>query len=90
MNSQRLKPNNRVKELNNSTYIMMHTKEENQVVDSNFERIINNAPQGVETFVRDNNNHFFVTDFINPQNDTEYCERINDFINRVIESGARN
>ena len=90
VNSWKVRPKNLVKELNDRPALIMHTKEDNQVNYSNFERIVNNAPENVETYVRENNNHFFVTDFVNPQSDTMYCNRINSFIKRVIAETSVN
>ena len=90
VNSWTVRPKTLIKELDGRPALMMHTKEDSQVGYSNFERIINNAPKGVETYVRDGNKHFFATDFANPQCDTVYCDRVNGFINRVVTGHTMN
>ena len=90
VNSWRVRPKTLIKELNERPALIMHTKDDSQVAYSNFERIISNAPKGVETYVREGDIHFFAADFSNPQSDTLYCDRINGFIKGVVANYAGN
>ena len=90
VNSWKVRPKDLIKALDERPAFIMHTRDDDQVAYSNFDRIMNGAPADVETFVRENNNHFFVNDFVHPQSDTLYCDRIHGFIKRVVAEDPRN
>lgn len=90
VNSWKIRPKSLIKAIAGRRALIMHTKGDSQVEYSNFERIIKEAPDGVETFVREGDNHFFATDFVNPQNDSTYCQRVNMFIQNVVIESTHN
>lgn len=82
MSSFNVNPKNEIKNLGERPALLMHSKDDAEVPFSSFERIINNAPSHVETWVREGNLHFIVQDYDieNPQNDKEYREHILGFL----------
>ena len=58
----------------------MHSKDDSQVPYVNLERILENAPSHVETFIRDGDLHFITESFVNPEEDKEYSEKILQFL----------
>ncbi|SCY60181.1 alpha/beta hydrolase [Alkaliphilus peptidifermentans] len=63
--------------------LIMHSSEDPEVPFSNFERIMKNAPEHAESWVREGYHHFIVErdSLLNPQNDKEYSERVLQFLN---------
>ena len=63
----------------------MHSTEDSQVPFQSFDRIIKSAPEHVESWTREGDNHFILIDeysFANPQVDKEYSEKILNFLNK--------
>lgn len=75
-----VKPVKEIRKLGNRPALIMHTKEDSQVPYSNFERIMDQAPLHVTTFVRKGNIHFITENFTEPENDLEYSTAILDFL----------
>lgn len=49
---------------------------------ASFERLVERAPEHVEIWVRDGDAHMITDEYDNPENDTEYAERILSFLER--------
>ena len=62
VNSWKIRPKTLIKKLNERPALIMHTNEDSQVGFSNFDRISNNAPNSIASYVGDNDNLLFVTD----------------------------
>ncbi len=80
-----INPISEIKKLGNRPALIMHSKDDSEVSFSNFERIMDNAPKHVESFVRTGDNHFIVKDeedFLNPQANKEYSKCVLDFLNK--------
>ena len=75
-------PERQIKNLGDRPALIMHSTEDSQVPYSNFERIIVQAPEHVETWTRQGDLHFFTTDFMHPENDSEYAARVLSFLER--------
>ena len=54
----------------------MHSEGDSQVDFANFKRIVDQAPSHVETWTRAGDHHLMTTDFRNPENDSEYAQRV--------------
>jgi len=75
-----IKPVKEIKKLGNRPALIMHTKEDSEVLYANFERIIHYAPSHVKTFVREGDIHSITESFTEPEKDTEYSTKILDFL----------
>jgi alpha-beta hydrolase superfamily lysophospholipase len=75
-------PEKEIKKLGDRPALLMHSKDDTQVPYVNFKRIMKNAPDQVETFIRDGDLHFITNDdaFLNPETDTEYADKILGFL----------
>ncbi|OIJ20182.1 hypothetical protein BKP45_10245 [Anaerobacillus alkalidiazotrophicus] len=78
-------PEKQIKNLGNRPALIMHSTEDSQIHFSNFERIIAQAPSHVETWTRQGDYHFFTTDFLQPENDKEYAQRVLMFLNNHFD-----
>lgn len=75
-----IKPVKEIQKIGNRPALIMHSKEDSEVPYSNFERIIHHAPSHVKTFVREGDIHFITESFTEPEKDTEYSNKILDFL----------
>ncbi|NLE00566.1 MAG: alpha/beta hydrolase [Fibrobacter sp.] len=75
-----VKPVKEIKKLGNRPALIMHSTEDSEVPYANFERIINNAPSHVKTFVREGDIHSITESFTEPEKDKEYSAIILDFL----------
>ena len=82
--SYSINPKNQIRNLGDRPALIMHTKEDSQIVFANFERIMENAPAHVETFIREGDYHLILKneDFIAPEKDQEYSERVIEFLEK--------
>ncbi|MFN7253475.1 MAG: alpha/beta hydrolase [Anaerobacillus sp.] len=76
LNTADIYPKKQIENLGDRPALIMHSTEDSQIDISNFERIIAQAPSHVETWTRDGDYHFFTTDFLHPENDKEYAQRV--------------
>lgn len=83
VNPWTMRPKSAITRLHGRPALLMHTKQDMQVRYTNFNRIMKNAPDDVQTMVRDVDEHFFTPDFFAPQKDTIYCNKIMEFIASV-------
>lgn len=81
-----VKPVKEIRKLGNRPALIMHTKGDTQVPFASFERIIQEAPSHVQTFVRQGDMHFMTENFTEPEKDTEYAATILGLLDRI--SGA--
>ena len=79
-----IKPEKEIKKLGNRPALLVHSKEDSQVPYQNFERLLKQAPSHTETFIREGDAHFITDYFDHPEMDTEYAERIIEFVQKVI------
>lgn len=63
--------------------LLMHSTEDSQVPYASFERLAEQAPEHVETWVRSGDLHFVTTDFLHPESDLEYATVVLDFLAEV-------
>ena len=84
LDSFHMSPKNQIKKAGERPIFIMHSTADHEVPLSNFERIMENAPKHVETWVREGDMHFIVKrdSLLNPQNDQEYSERILGFLDQ--------
>lgn len=73
-------PKKQIQNLGDRPALLMHSTGDSQVHFANFERIMKEAPDHVETWTRQGDQHMMSTDFLHPENDPEYAERILDFL----------
>ncbi len=78
-----ISPKSQIKKAGERPVLIMHSTEDSEVPLANFKRIMKNAPEHAESWVRKGNLHFIVKKdyFLNPQDDKEYSERILNFLN---------
>ena len=81
-NSINISPKNEIKKLGDRPALLYHSKEDSQIPFSSFERIIKNAPEEVETWVKDGDFHFPTVSFDRPEDDTEYSKLLISFLDR--------
>lgn len=75
-----IKPIKEIKKIGNRPALLMHTKGDSQVPYSSFERLLNQTPPHVKTFIREGDIHFITEDFLSPEKDKEYSDKIIQFI----------
>jgi fermentation-respiration switch protein FrsA (DUF1100 family) len=82
-----ISPKDEIKKLGQRPALIIHSTKDSQVPFSSFERIIENAPNHVESWVKDGDLHFILEDdnFLTPQDDKEYSEHILTFLNKHFE-----
>lgn len=80
-------PKNEIKKIGDRPALIMHSTEDSQVPYVNFQRIMKNAPEHVETWSREGDLHFIMkeNDYLNPQDDKEYMKRILTFLNKHFD-----
>jgi len=77
-----VKPIKEIKKLGHRPALLMHSLDDSQVPYANFERLLSQAPERVETFVREGDKHFITESFIEPEQDNEYAEVLINFLNK--------
>ena len=85
-NSCKVKPKKEIEKLGNRPALLMHSKDDSQVIYKNFERLLKHAPSHVETFIQNGDIHFIIENFANPKEDEKYTEKIIQFINNLNAS----
>ena len=82
--SRHITPRRQIQNLGDRPVLLIHSTADSQVPYANFERLLAVAPAHVESWVREGDLHFIVQpgNFLQPQEDTEYAERILRFLNR--------
>lgn len=77
-------PKRQIRELGDRPALLAHSTGDWQVPFASFERLVEQAPPHVETWVREGDRHFVVDDesFLEPWQDEEYAERILGFLER--------
>lgn len=81
--SAKITPENEIKKLEDRPALIMHSTSDSQVFYENFKRIMENAPEHVQTWVREGDLHFIVNPedaFLNPELDSEYVDTIMNFL----------
>jgi len=78
----KITPENEIKKLGNRPALLMHSKGDTQVPYKSFLRIMENAPEQVEVWVREGDRHFMVNDdaFSDLEKDQEYANKIIQFL----------
>jgi uncharacterized protein len=84
INNCHVSPKREIEKLGNRPALLMHSKNDSQVSYNNFKRIISHAPSQVETFTREEDLHFVISDnkFEEPQKDVEYSEKLMQFLDK--------
>jgi len=77
-----LYPKKQIQNLGDRPALIMHSTGDSQVHFANFERIMEEAPGHVETWTREGDHHMMATDFLHPENDPDYSQRVLDFFAR--------
>ena len=75
-------PKKQIANLGERPALLMHSHDDSQVLYANFERILERAPGHVETWTRAGDNHLMSMDFLYPENDPEYAQRVLEFLGR--------
>jgi len=75
-------PEKEITKLGDRPALLMHSLSDSQVPYANFTRIMKNAPEQVETWVREGDMHFIVKEdaFLEPEMDPEYALKIMNFL----------
>lgn len=73
-------PKKQIGNLGNRPALLIHSLEDSQVSYGNLERILQKAPSRVETWTRPGDEHLITIDFLHPENDLEYAQRVLDFL----------
>ncbi|HHU62239.1 MAG: alpha/beta hydrolase [Bacillota bacterium] len=79
-------PKKQIGNLSERPVLLMHSLEDTQVPFHSLHRIVDNASDHVEVFVRKGDFHFISTDFMHPENDPEYLAMIVSFLDRNFGS----
>jgi len=75
-------PVKQIERLGDRPALLIHSTEDTQVPFSSLTRLIERAPDHVETWTRPGDFHMITNDFRNPRNDPEYAGRILGFLER--------
>lgn len=84
--SRHMTPAQQIAKLGDRPALLIHSTEDSQVPYANFERLVQRAPDHVETWVREGDRHMITDDYADPRNDAEYAERILSFLERHFGS----
>lgn len=78
----KMNPHNQIGKLAGRPALLMHSTEDSQVPYKSFERLIENAPSNIDTFVREGDQHFICYEdyFENPIEDKEFSRTILEFL----------
>ena len=83
-----MNPKNQIKKLKGRPALLMHSKEDSQVSYKNFERIMENAPEYVETLIIEGDEHLILStdeEFENPLLNEKYSKKILSFIKKNFD-----
>lgn len=75
-----VKPTTEIQNLGNRPALLMHSRDDSQVAYANFERLQKVAPAHVETFVIAGDRHLIIENFIAPEDDKTYTDRLLTFL----------
>jgi uncharacterized protein len=77
-------PRNQIQNLGDRPALLVHSRQDSQVPYASIQRLVAQAPPHVETWVREGDLHLIVREgnFLEPEQDTEYTERILGFLER--------
>lgn len=81
-NKSDITPLNEIKKLGSHLSLLVHSKGDKIVPFVNFEQLVEAAPQARQ-WVVEGDNHCIIEDFVHPQTDSVYCEKIVEFLNEV-------
>lgn len=73
-------PKRQIANLRNRPALLIHSLDDSQVSYSNLERLMERAPEHVETWIRPGDEHMILTDFLHPENDLDYSQRVIEFL----------
>ncbi len=75
-------PKNNISKLGQRPALIIHSTDDSQVRFGSFERLVANAPEHVETWVKQGDYHFILAaeTFLHPDQDDEYHARITEFL----------
>ncbi|HHU61582.1 MAG TPA: hypothetical protein GXZ55_06465 [Natronincola sp.] len=73
-------PQYQIANLGDRPALLMHSEDDENVSFLNLERIMQRAPEQVEMWAREGSEHLVSTDFLYPENDPEYVERVLEFL----------
>lgn len=81
-NNLKFTPLNAMKKLNNRPVLLMHSTQDSQVPYESFERLMKVAPDNVETFIREGDEHFicYPEYAADPMSDTDFSHTILTFL----------
>ncbi|MCX6333749.1 MAG: alpha/beta hydrolase [Bacteroidia bacterium] len=83
VDSRVISPVNGIKKLGSRPALLMHSKEDSEVPFENFERLIENMPSHVESFIREGDSHLIIRGkFTEPEKDSEYTSVLLSFLDR--------
>lgn len=83
--ARKITPIDQIANLGDRPALIIHSREDSQVPYASFERLMQKAPDHVETWVRDGDAHMICSDYDDPRNDPEYAERILSFLARHFD-----
>lgn len=75
-------PQLQIKNLGTRPAFIIHSQDDEQVSAINVDRIMKRAPNQVETWIREGSEHLVCRDFLDPEKDQDYVERILRFLTR--------
>lgn len=82
LDNYKMYPKYQIKNLGDRPAFIIHSDKDSQIPLVSFQRILENAPSHVETWIREGDLHFILTEdnFIKPYVDTEYSNKILKFL----------
>ena len=81
-------PKQQIKNHNKRPALLMHSTDDSQVPYSHYLRIIEAAPDHVETWERDGDYHMMCLDYDNPEMDSDYIQRVLNFLKKHFNSSS--
>ena len=73
-------PQLQIAKLDSRPVLLMHSEGDEQVSVINIDRMMQRAPAQVETWIREGDQHLVCNDFLYPERDSEYVERVLSFL----------
>jgi len=79
--SRNIYPERQIANIGDRPIFLLHSIFDEELDYENFKRLVESAPSHTRTWTRIGRDHFFVTRFLNPEQDQEYMRRVTAFLN---------
>lgn len=79
-----IKPIYSISNLKERPALLIHSRDDSQVPYTNFTRLVQKAPEGIQTLTVEGDNHLITNHFTIPENDSIYSQKLLSFLETVV------